>query len=140
VNVKETARDIIDITNRIYSKLKAGLSESTYRDAISAELELKGWQVQTEAPVIYKYKLPNGTVVPVGSGRIDILAVQDKIVLVIEVKTVILFLFRGEPTRASLQLQGYANAVKSEYPEYEVQGFLINFPVPMVLRPEVATI
>jgi deoxyribodipyrimidine photolyase len=54
--IKKIASEFYSFTTHIYSDLKAGKQEAAYRDAIQAEFQLRGYAVQVEVPVTYKYR------------------------------------------------------------------------------------
>ena len=56
----------------VYDKLGPGHEEATYRDAMSVELQDRGYTVKTEAPVSIRYKTKKGKDMIVGSGKIDL--------------------------------------------------------------------
>ena len=50
------SKTIIDAAKYVYSTLGAGHEEAIYRDAMSVELQDRGFTVKTEAPVSIKYR------------------------------------------------------------------------------------
>jgi|TARA_Y100000310_G_C20631860_1_gene789089 GxxExxY protein len=48
-------REIQRVAKRVYDELGAGHEEAIYRDAMSLDLQEKGYAVKTEAPVSIKY-------------------------------------------------------------------------------------
>ena len=63
------SKAIIDAAKYVYSTLGAGLEEAIYRDAMSIELQDRGFTVKTEAPVSIKYNTSKGKSMIVGSGK-----------------------------------------------------------------------
>ena len=53
-------KTIIDAAKYVYSTLGAGHEEAIYRDAMSIELQDRGFTVKTEAPISIKYKTKKG--------------------------------------------------------------------------------
>ena len=56
------------VAKYVYTILGAGHEEATYRDAMSIELQDRGYTVKTEAPVSIRYKTRKGKKMIVGSG------------------------------------------------------------------------
>ena len=136
--VERVVNEFYAFTTHIYSNLKAGKQEAAYRDAIVSEFQLRGYAVQSEVPVTYRYKTTAGNVITVGMGRIDVLARHpvQPVVVVVEVKVLIPFLFRQVASRPVLQLEGYLDAISFNNPRDVALGFLVNFPVPSMMTPE----
>ena len=65
-------RAIKQVAKYVYSTLGAGHEEAIYRDAMSIELQDRGYTVKTEDPVSIKYKTKKGKEMIVGSGKIDL--------------------------------------------------------------------
>jgi hypothetical protein len=136
--IKKIASEFYSFTTHIYSDLKAGKQEAAYRDAIQAEFQLRGYAVQVEVPVTYKYRTTAGTVITVGMGRIDVFARHPvyPVFVVVEVKVLIPFLFKQVASRPVLQLEGYLDTISSNHPNDTILGILVNFPVPPMMTPE----
>ena len=83
-------RTIKQVAKYVYNTLGAGHEEAIYRDAMSVELQDRGYTVKTEAPVSIKYKTKKGKEMIVGSGKIDLYATKGKDYAVIELKTELL--------------------------------------------------
>ena len=52
-------RTIKQVAKYVYDTFGSGHEESIYRDAMSIELQDRGYTVKTEAPVSIKYKTKN---------------------------------------------------------------------------------
>ena len=130
------SKAIIDAAKYVYSTLGAGHEEAIYRDAMSIELQDRGFTVKTEAPVSIKYRSKKGKNMIVGSGKIDLYIMKAEKYTVIELKTVGRILKEGgnktkENTKEYIQLKKYLEALDIE------NGLLINFPFPPEDKPEI---
>ena len=130
------SKAIIDAAKYVYSTLGAGHEEAIYRDAMSIELQDRGFTVKTEAPVSIKYRSKKGKNMIVGSGKIDLYIMKAKNYTVVELKTVGRILKEGgkktkEQTKEYIQLKKYLEALDIE------NGMLINFPFPPEDKPEI---
>jgi len=130
------SKTIIDAAKYVYSTLGAGHEEAIYRDAMSIELQDRGFTVKTEAPVSIKYRSKKGKDMIVGSGKIDLYIMKAKNYTVVELKTVGRILKEGgkktkEETKEYIQLKKYLEALDIE------NGLLINFPFPPEDKPEI---
>ena len=129
-------KTIIDAAKYVYSTLGAGHEEAIYRDALSIELQDRGFTVKTEAPVSIKYRSKKGKDMIVGSGKIDLYIIKAGKYTVVELKTVGRILKEGgnktkENTKEYIQLKKYLEALDIE------NGMLINFPFPPEDKPEI---
>ena len=130
------SKTIIDAAKYVYSTLGAGHEEAIYRDALSIELQDRGFTVKTEAPVSIKYRSKKGKDMIVGSGKIDLYIVKAGKYTVVELKTVGRIFKEGgnktkENTKEYIQLKKYLEALDIE------NGMLINFPFPPEDKPEI---
>ena len=130
------SKTIIDAAKYVYSTLGAGHEEAIYRDALSIELQDRGFTVKTEAPVSIKYRSKKGKNMIVGSGKIDLYIIKAGKYTVVELKTVGRILKEGgnktkENTKEYIQLKKYLEALDIE------NGMLINFPFPPEDKPEI---
>ena len=130
------SKTIIDAAKYVYSTLGAGHEEAIYRDAMSIELQDRGFTVKTEAPVSIKYRSKKGKNMIVGSGKIDLYIMKSEKYTVVELKTVGRILKEGgkktkEQTKEYIQLKKYLEALDIE------NGMLINFPFPPEDKPEI---
>ena len=130
------SKAIIDAAKYVYSTLGAGHEEAIYRDAMSIELQDRGFTVKTEAPVSIKYRSKKGKNMIVGSGKIDLYIMKSEKYTVVELKTVGRILKEGgkktkEQTKEYIQLKKYLEALDIE------NGMLINFPFPPEDKPEI---
>jgi len=130
------SKTIIDAAKYVYSTLGAGHEEAIYRDALSIELQDRGFTVKTEAPVSIKYRSKKGKDMIVGSGKIDLYIIKAGKYTVVELKTVGRILKEGgnktkENTKEYIQLKKYLEALDIE------NGILINFPFPPEDKPEI---
>ena len=130
------SKTIIDAAKYVYSTLGAGHEEAIYRDAMSIELQDRGFTVKTEAPVSIKYRSKKGKDMIVGSGKIDLYIMKAGKYTVVELKTVGRILKEGgkktkEETKEYIQLKKYLEALNIE------NGLLINFPFPPEDKPEI---
>jgi len=130
------SKAIIDAAKYVYSTLGAGHEEAIYRDAMSIELQDRGFTVKTEAPVSIKYRSKKGKDMIVGSGKIDLYIMKAGKYTVVELKTVGRILKEGgkktkEQTKEYIQLKKYLEALDIE------NGMLINFPFPPEDKPEI---
>ena len=69
-------KTIIAAANYVYSTLGAGYEEAIYRDALSIELQDRGFTVKIEAPVSINYRSKKGKNMIVGSGTIDLYIIK----------------------------------------------------------------
>ena len=130
------SKTIIDAAKYVYSTLGAGHEEAIYRDAMSIELQDRGFTVKTEAPVSIKYRSKKGKNMIVGSGKIDLYIIKAGKYTVVELKTVGRILKEGgnktkENTKEYIQLKKYLEALDI------ANGMLINFPFPPEDKPEI---
>ena len=56
----------------MYETLGPGHEETIYRDAMSVELQNRGYTVKTEAPISIRYKTKKDKEMINGSGKIDL--------------------------------------------------------------------
>ena len=129
-------REIQRVAKRVYDELGPGHEEAIYRDAMSLELQEKGYAVKTEAPVSIKYNTSKGKSMIVGSGKIDLYVSKRDSYAVIELKTTGRLLKEDgnktkEEKKEYIQLQKYLKALDQDC------GVLINFPFPGEDEPEV---
>jgi len=129
-------RTIKQVAKYVYKTLGAGHEEAIYRDAMSVELQDRGYTVKTEAPVSIWYTTKKGREMIVGSGKIDLYVTKAGKYSVIELKTVSRILKENskktkEDTKEYHQLKKYLEALDVE------TGVLINFPFPPEDDPEV---
>ena len=81
-------RTIKQVANYVYNKLGPGHEEAIYRDAMSVELQDRGYTVKTEAPISIRYTTKKGKDMIVGSGKIDLYIRKGSNEGVVELKTV----------------------------------------------------
>ena len=129
-------RTIKQVAKYVYETLGAGHEEAIYRDAMSVELQDRGYTVKTEAPVSIWYTTKKGREMIVGSGKIDLYVTKAGKYSVIELNTVSRILKENskktkEDTKEYHQLKKYLKALDVE------TGVLINFPFPPEDDPEV---
>jgi GxxExxY protein len=129
-------RTIKQVAKYVYETLGAGHEETIYRDAMSVELQDRGYIVKTEAPVSIHYTTKKGKKMIVGSGKIDLYVTKSNNYAVIELKTIGRMLKENsektkEDRKEYVQLQKYLAALS------EKNGILINFPFPPEKEPEV---
>jgi len=129
-------RTIKQVATYVYDTLGPGHEEAIYRDAMSVELQDRGYTVKTEAPISIMYKTKKGKEMIVGSGKIDLYVTKAGKYSVIELKTVSRILKENskktkEDTKEYHQLKKYLEALDLE------TGVLINFPFPPEDEPEV---
>ena len=129
-------RTIKQVAMYVYDTLGPGHEEAIYRDAMSIELQDRGYTVKTEAPVSIKYKTKKGKEMIVGGAKIDLYIIKNDKYAVIELKTVGQILKKNgkktkEDTKEYHQLQKYLSALDVE------TGMLINFPFPPEDEPEI---
>ena len=129
-------RTIKQVAKYVYKILGPGHEEAIYRDAMSVELQDRGYTVKTEAPISIQYTTKKGKKMIVGSGKIDLYVTKAGKYSVIELKTVSRILKENskktkEDTKEYHQLQKYLKALDVE------TGVLINFPFPPEDEPEV---
>ena len=128
-------RTFKQVAKYVYETLGPGHEEAIYRDAMSVELQDRGYTVKTEAPISIRYKTNKGKEMIVGSGKIDLFVSKGNNYSVIELKTVGRILKEKgnktkEDTKEYHQLKKYLEALKIE------NGLLINFPFPPEDSPE----
>tara|TARA_Y100000816_G_scaffold174234_1_gene125352 strand:- start:95 stop:496 length:402 start_codon:yes stop_codon:yes gene_type:complete len=128
-------RTIKQVAKYVYDTFGSGHEESIYRDAMSIELQDRGYTVKTEAPVSIKYKTKKGKEMIVGGAKIDLFIIKNDKYAVIELKTVGRILKENgkkkkEDTKEYHQLQKYLVALDVE------TGVVINFPFPPEDEPE----
>ncbi len=129
-------RTIKQVAKYVYETLGPGHEEAIYRDAMSVELQDRGFTVKTEAPVSIRYKTKKGKEMIVGSGKIDLYVTKANKYAVIELKTVSRILKENskktkEDSKEYHQLKKYLEALDVE------TGVLINFPFPPEDEPEI---
>ena len=129
-------RTIKQVANYVYNTLGPGHEEAIYRDAMSVELQDRGYTVKTEAPVSIRYKTKKGKEMIVGGAKVDLYVTKAKKYAVIELKTVGRILKENskktkDDTKEYHQLQKYLSALDVE------TGVLINFPFPPEDEPEI---
>ena len=129
-------RTIKQVAIYVYNTLGPGHEEAIYRDAMSIELQDRGYTVKTEAPVSIRYKTKKGKKMIVGGAKIDLYVTKANKYAVIELKTVSRILKENskktkEDTKEFHQLQKYLGALDVEI------GVLINFPFPPEDEPEI---
>tara|TARA_B100001964_G_C13941901_1_gene469322 strand:- start:106 stop:522 length:417 start_codon:yes stop_codon:yes gene_type:complete len=129
-------KTIKEVAKYVYTILGAGHEEATYRDAMSIELQDRGYTVKTEAPVSIRYKTRKGKKMIVGSGKIDLYLLKGLDYAVVELKTVSRILKeKGKKTKHDTkeyhQLKKYLEALNVK------AGVLINFPFPPENEPEI---
>ena len=129
-------RTIKQVAKYVYKTLGPGHEEAIYRDAMSVELQDRGYTVKTEAPISIQYTTKKGKKMIVGSGKIDLYVTKAGKYSVIELKTVSRILKENskkakEDTKEYHQLQKYLKALAVE------TGVLINFPFPPEDEPEI---
>ena len=129
-------RTIKQVAVYVYNTLGPGHEEAIYRDAMSVELQDRGYTVKTEAPVSIRYKTKKGKEMIVGGAKVDLYVTKAKKYAVIELKTVGRILKENskktkDDTKEYHQLQKYLSALDVE------TGVLINFPFPPEDEPEV---
>ena len=128
-------KTIKKVAKYVYKTLGPGHEEVIYRDAMSVELQERGYTVKTEAPISIKYKSKKGNEMIVGSGKIDLFVQKAKKYAVIELKAVsrILKITKNrikEDTKEYHQLNKYLEALDID------NGIIINFPFPPENDPE----
>ena len=128
-------RTIKQVAKYVYDTLGPGHEEAIYRDAMSIELQDRGYTVKTEAPISIRYKTKKGKEMIVGGAKIDLYVIKNEKYAVIELKTVGRILKENgkkkkEDTKEYHQLQKYLGAL------YVETGVLINFPFPPEDEPE----
>jgi len=129
-------RTIKQVAKYVYKILGPGHEEAIYRDAMSVELQDRGYTVKTEAPISIQYTTKKGKKMIVGSGKIDLYVTKSNNYAVIELKTIGRMLKENsektkEDRKEYVQLQKYLAALS------EKNGILINFPFPPEKEPEV---
>ena len=129
-------RTIKQVAKYVYKTLGPGHEEAIYRDAMSVELQDRGYTVKTEAPVSIQYTTKKGKKMIVGRGGIDLYIVKENKYAVIELKAIRRILKENskttkEGTKEYHQLKKYLEALDGE------TGVLINFPFPPEDEPEV---
>ena len=127
---------INQVAKYVYKTLGAGHEETIYRDAMSLELQDRGFTVKTEAPVSIHYTTKKGKKMIVGSGKIDLYVMKGKDYAVVELKAVGRILKENskitkEDKKEYLQLKKYLEALNVK------TGLLINFPFPPEKEPEI---
>ena len=106
------------IAKYVYKTLGPGHEEAIYRDAMSVELQEKGYTVKTEAPVSIRYKTKKGKNMIVGSGKIDLYVMKGDESGIIELKAAgRLVPEGGKKTKED----------KKEYLAISVKIFIMNF-------------
>ena len=81
-------RTFKQVAKYVYETLGPGHEEAIYRDAMSVELQDRGYTVKTEAPISIRYKTNKGKEMIVGSGKIDLFVTKGNNYSVIELKAV----------------------------------------------------
>ena len=81
-------RTFKQVAKYVYETLGPGHEEAIYRDAMSVELQDRGYTVKTEAPISIRYKTKKGKEMIVGSGKIDLYVTKGNNYSVIELKMI----------------------------------------------------
>jgi GxxExxY protein len=117
-------RDIIlNASKYVYEQLDYGLSETTYRDSLKAELEEHYRDVQIEYHVYQYFKTSKGRIVQVADLRIDIL-IDQKIIL--ELKTLGGKLTKKNPDLMK-SMKEYKQCHRYKQLKQVNEAYLINF-------------
>jgi GxxExxY protein len=131
--------DIEETAKRVYKELGPGHQEVIYREAMSIELQDRGYMVKTEMPVSIRYTTTTGKVVIVGDSRADLCVEKSGEKAIIELKTVSPLLKKDKDGKEKeinmkdlFQLLKYLEALS------EKKAFLINFPFPPRGEPEIS--
>jgi len=102
----------------VHNELGPGFLESVYEKALIEELSNKGLKVETEKPIVLKYKNKK-----IGIHRLD-LVVDDKIV--IEIKTVERFSIHHRAQLTSyLKASGYKLGILANFSKSKVEFFRV---------------
>jgi len=122
--VKESiVKEIKEVSQRVYSSLGAGHEEAIYRDAMSVELQERGYTVKTEMPVEVKYQTSTGRNITVGMAKVDLYLEKGNAKFILELKAVAPFGEKANNRKEYAQLKKYLSSLG-------VDGLLINFPFP----------
>ena len=70
-------RTIKQVAKYVYDTLGPGHEEAIYRDAMSVELQDRGYTVKTEAPISIRYKTKKGKEMIVGGAKIDLYIIKN---------------------------------------------------------------
>jgi len=129
-------KTIKQVAKYVYNILGPGHEEVIYRDAMSVELQDRGYTVKTEAPISIRYQTRKGNKMIVGSGKIDLYVQKAGKYSVVELKTVGRIIKENssktkEDTKEYHQLKKYLEALDIK------DGMLINFPFPPENEPEI---
>ncbi|MCD6455094.1 MAG: GxxExxY protein [Candidatus Aminicenantes bacterium] len=128
-------QDIIDAARRVYETLGAGHEEAIYRDAMSVELQDRGYTVKTEMPVSIKYETSQGKSITVGSAKVDVYIEKGETKAILELKASSP-LIKEKSKKTKEEMKEYAQLQKY-LASLGLKGFLINFPFPPKEEPEV---
>lgn len=110
-------KDIIEASRVVYNELNWGWAESVYREALSLELQINGYECSQEVSIPIKYKKRQLSHV---NSRIDILAKRDDKQIIIELKADAATKISME--KAEGQCKRYMNLLGID------NGIVINFP------------
>ena len=127
-------KDVIDAAQRVYEQLGAGHEEAIYRDALSIELQERGYTVKTEMPVSIKYKTSKGKSIIVGSAKVDIYLEKGATKVILELKATSP-LKKENKTKPKEKRKEYAQ-LRKYLASLGTEGFLINFPFPETEKKE----
>jgi len=110
--------------------LGAGHEESVYRDAMSLELQEKGYIVKTEMPISIKYKTTKNKEIIIGSAKIDIYLEKGDEKALLELKAVAPLIKKDREEKNNSDMKEYAQLRKYLATLNEKTGFIVNFLFP----------
>jgi len=131
----EFQKEIFEVAKRVYETLGPGHEEVVYREAMSIELQDRGYLVKTEMPVNVPYKTSSGKEVAIGATRVDLYIEKGGESAIIELKAVSSLLQKGKEgkdIKELWQLKKYLSTLGGGK-----VGYLVNFPFPPKDEPEI---
>jgi len=128
--------DIIKAAERVYETLGPGHEEVIYREAMSVELQERGYLVKTEMPVSVAYETSGGKRIIVGNAKVDLYVEKAGERAILELKTVSP-LIKEKKSKEKEEIKEYRQLMKYLESLQEKNGYLINFPFPPKDKPEI---
>lgn len=130
--------DITEAAKRVYETLGPGHEEAIYREAMSMELQERGYIVKAEMPVSVEYETSGGKRIIIGSAKIDLYIEKESERAILELKAVAPLIKEKKPKEKEA-IKEYAQLKKYLASLQEKNGYLINFPFPPKDEPEIIT-
>ncbi len=128
-------KDVIEAARTVYESLGAGHEEAIYREALSVELQERGYTVKAEMPVSITYTTSGGKKITIGSAKVDLYLEKGSSKIILELKASSP-LIKEKSKKSKKDMKEYAQLQKY-LSSLGMEGLLINFPFPPKEEPEV---